>query len=261
MVKVVFFGTPDFAVPVLKTLEENFDVLKAIRKPQQFDYTAIQQLKDLHPDLFIVTPYGVIFPKEVLNIPEYGSINIHPSHLPRYRGASPIQTQILEGVKKSAITFIKMDEEVDHGPILKTIPFEILDSDTFKSTRERVFKKAAKTLPQIINQYIKGDLKPTPQNDSQASYTKLLKREDGYLNIDNLPETSVLERMIRAYHPWPSVWTRTYLGGRKLIVKFLPGNKVQVEGKNPMSFKDFVNGYKEGAEILKKLKINLLSTN
>lgn len=228
--KIAFLGSSEFVKPVKDTIARSFELVEK------------------NPELIIVASYGKILSKTQLSTPKYGAINIHPSHLPKYRGPSPIQNQILDGVKESAITFIKMDEEVDHGPILKTIPFEILDNDTFESAAKRAFDTAANALPQVIREFTSGKIELIEQNHSEASYTKLLRKEDGYVG-DNPPEN--LERRIRAYYPWPSVWTK--FNGK--IVKLLPDSKIQVEGKKLMTYKDFINGYKEGEKFLGKFNL------
>lgn len=268
--KVVFFGTPDFVVPVLETLYKNFELVGVVTtqdalvgrkqiltpspiaqkatelgipvlKPQQFNNLTIQQFTDLSPDLFIVASYGKIIPQNILDIPKLGSINIHPSRLPLYRGASPIQSQILDGVTESGISFILMDAEMDHGPILQTSDFSLQSSDTFQSLHYSMFKKAAEELPQVIEGFANGTVKPVEQDHAKATFCGHITRESGYFDIENPPLAEQLERMIRAYYPWPSAWTRW--NGK--IVKFLPENKMQMEGKNPVGKKEFLNGFPE----------------
>lgn len=241
MTKVLFLGTPDFVRPVKKALEENFELVSNIEIA----------------DLIVVASYGKILKSKELNTPKYGAINIHPSALPKYRGSSPIQTQILDNVKESAITFIKMDEEVDHGDIIEQIPFEIKDSDTFESAVKRAFQLASMHLPNLVSNYIKEPTKITPQDDSKATYTEHLTRQSGYIDFSNELEIEnwklKIERAVRAYHPWPGVWFKTKVGGQNRVVKLLPDQKIQVEGKKPMSYKDFMNGYSEGRKILEQL--------
>ena len=253
--RIVFFGTPAFVDPVLKKLEENFKVVKTIRSPQQFNNEAIEQLSALNPDFFVVAAYGQILPGKLLEIPKLGSINIHPSLLPKYRGPSPIQSAILNGDKKTGVTFIKMDDEVDHGAIIERFEEEILDSDTFETLAVRLFNKSADKIEDVVNDY-QVNQTAKPQDESKATYTKLLTRQDGFIDLNSPPKKEVLERMIKAYHPWPSVWTKSSIINHKsLIIKFLPRQKLQVEGKKPMSYKDFINGYERGAEFLEKLKL------
>lgn len=253
--KIVFFGTPEFVDPVLKKLEENFEVVKTIRSPQQFINEAIEQLSALSPDLFVVASYGQILPGELLSIPKLGAINIHPSLLPKYRGPSPIQSAILNSDKKTGVTFIEMDEEIDHGPIIEQFEEEILDSDTFETLAVRLFNKSADKIADVINDY-QVNQTTKPQDDSKASYAKVLTKKDGFIDIGNAPAKQKLERMIRAYFPWPGVWTHYPLQATtQTLIKLLPNQKIQVEGKKPMSYKDFINGYANGEKFLRAINL------
>lgn len=182
--KIVFFGAPDFVGPVLKKLEENFEVVEKIRAPQQFNSETIEQLSVLNPDLFVVASYGQILSSKILKIPGLGAINIHPSLLPKYRGPSPIQTAILNGDKKTGVTFIKMDEEIDHGPIISQFEEPILDSDTFEILAKRLFEKSAEILVTVVNHFAENQT-TEEQDDSKATYTKTLTKQDGYINLNS----------------------------------------------------------------------------
>ncbi len=250
--RIVFLGTPTFVDPVLRSLENNFEVVLTIRQPQAFTPEFTSHLKSLNADLFVVGAYGQILPKELIDIPRLGTINIHPSLLPKYRGASPIQSAILSGDAKTGVTFIKMDEQMDHGDIVSQLEEEIKPTDTFESLAVRLFDLAADKLPGLIKNY-KGEGKK--QNDGDATFTKILKREDGLIDLQAPPDPGQLKRMIRAYHPWPGVWFEYDLNGKKTIIKLLPEEKIQVEGKKPMSYKDFKNGYAQGEKILSALNL------
>jgi methionyl-tRNA formyltransferase len=268
--KVIFFGTPDFVLPVLESIHTNFELVGVVTtpdalvgrkqiltpspiaqkaeelgieviKPKQFDSSTIEQLNNLSPDLFIVASYGKIIPQNILDIPKHGSINIHPSRLPLYRGVSPIQSQILDGVVDSGISFILMDAEMDHGSLIYNSEFIIRNSDTFQSLHYSMFKQSAEELPKVIKGFVDGSLKPIEQDHSKATFCGHITRESGYFDIENPPSKEHLDRMIRAYFPWPSAWTRW--NGK--IVKFLPEGKMQMEGKNPVSKKEFLNGFKD----------------
>jgi len=254
--KIVFFGTPDYVKPVIEVLEKNFELVESIRNTKQLDSGIIEQLKNLKADLFVVASFGRIFSNEFLNIPKYGIINIHPSLLPKYRGPTPVQTAILNGDKKTGVTIIKLDEKVDHGPVLEQRIIEIKENETSENLLKRTFGEGAKMLPEATSNYIKGQTKITPQDDSKATYTQHLTKKDGFIDLSSLKIENLklkIERMIRAYYPWPGVWFKTKIGGQNRIVKLLPEQKIQVEGKKPMSYKDFINGYKEGEEILSKI--------
>lgn len=253
--KVVFFGTPDFVEPVIKVLDKNFELVKSIRNPKQLNHETIEQLKNLNIDLFVIASFGKILSKEFLEIPKFGSINIHPSLLPKYRGPTPVQTAILNGDKKTGVTIIKLDEEVDHGPILAQKEVEILENETSKSLLNRLFKIGAEMLPEIISNYIKEQIKISPQDHSKATFTQILNKQSGFIDMNNLPPTEILDKMTKAYLPWPGVWFKTNLNNKEQIIKLLPNQKIQVEGKKPMEYKDFINGYPEGRIILELLRI------
>lgn len=233
--KIVFFGTPDYVNPIIKSLEENYDLVKTVRSPSE----SLESLESLTPDLFIVASYGKIIPQEILKLPKLGAINIHPSKLPKYRGPSPIQGQILDGETDSAISFILMDSDVDHGPILLQKDFLILETDTFGSLCEKMFAKSAEFLPELINGFADGSIKPIEQNHNEATFTKLIEKGDGYFGMENPPDPEKLDKMIRAYYPWPTAWTKW----KGKIVKLLPEGKIQIEGKNITDLKSFLNGY------------------
>jgi len=279
--KVIFFGTPKEVIPVLENLTEQFDVVAVVTAPDQkkgrkqlitpspvkvfaqehsiqvFQPKKLEeinsQLSILNSELFVVAAYGKIIPKEILEIPSKSAINIHPSLLPKYRGPTPIQTTLLHGDQTSGITFIEMDEQMDHGPILHQIPFTLEKTDTFDWLMQSKFAQAAVILPQVITDYLSGKLIPQPQDEQKATYTKMITKEDGYIDLINPPESEKLDRMIRAYYPWPTVWTKTKLNGREVRIKFLPKKQLQVEGKNPMNIKDFLNGYPEMKNYMGKL--------
>lgn len=227
--KIAFLGTPDFVQPIKETLAKYFTLVDSL-------YEA---------DLAVVAAYGHILTSKELETPKYGCINIHPSLLPKYRGPSPIQSAILSGDKVSGITIIKMDEEVDHGPILYQEQIELSNEDNFDTLSKILFLRSSVVLPKIIEDFIAGKTTPKKQDHSKATFTPYLTKEDGYFDINNLPAPEILDKMIRAYYPWPGVWTRFRQGssGQAKIVKFLPGGLLQMEGKKPISFKDFLNGY------------------
>lgn len=276
--KIIFFGTPSFVAPVLEILRKDFDLIGVVTspdsiqgrkgiltpspikilgeenniqifEPEKLDATFLEDINALNIDLFVVAAYGKIIPQMILDIPRLGSINIHPSLLPLYRGPSPIQTALLNGDKESGISIIKMDEKMDHGPIISQWEFPIQPNDTFAKLRVSMFKGAALKLPAIINDFAKKKLIPTPQDDSKATYCQIITRDNGYFEWDNPPSPENLDRMIRAYFPWPTAWSK-YRGvsGKELIVKFYPEKRIQLEGGKPMNLEDFFNGHPEMKE-------------
>ncbi len=271
--KIIFFGTPDFVIPVLQTLRENFDVVGVVTAPDQkvgrkqiltpspiklaskgLAFKGYSQVftpekldksflttdyRLLTTDIFIVAAYGKIIPQFILDIPKFGALNIHPSLLPKYRGPSPIQAAILAGDKTSGISIIKMDFQMDHGSIIFTKQFSISDTDTFKTLSTKCFIEAAAFLPQVIRDFVEGKLEEKMQDEKLATYCKMVTKESGFFPIDNPPSSDQLDRMIRAYYPWPNVWTKW----SDKIVKFYPGGSVQMEGKKPVKLEDFLNGH------------------
>lgn len=266
---IIFFGTPEYVIPILETLHRDFNLIgvvtapnapvgrkgtltaspvrvqseefrvKNVFTPTVFSESLIHQLTELEPDLFVIAAYGKIIPQSILDIPKHGSINIHPSLLPQFRGSSPIQSTILKGIKESGITYILVDSKMDHGPILFHEEFSFSQQDNFETLSRSMFQKAAKSIGKVVTEYINGSIKPTPQDDDQATFCKMIKKEDGYFSIDNPPPPEILDKMIRAYYPWPTAWTRW----EDKVVKFLPNHMIQLEGKKPVSLKDFLNGH------------------
>lgn len=284
--KIIFFGTPKEVVPVLENLTRHFDVVAVITAPDQKSgrkqlltpqpvkvsaqkltipvfqphklSESAAQIAKLDADLFIVAAYGEIIPESILKLPKLGAINIHPSLLPHYRGPTPIQTTLLNGDHASGITFIKMDAKMDHGAILHQIPVTLEKTDTFGWLMQSMFAQAAQILPGVIEDYGAGKIKPQPQDESKATYTKKITKEDGYIDLSELETLKPLEieRRIRAYYPWPTVWTKTTINNREVRIKFLPDEKLQVEGKKPVRLKDFLNGYPQMKEKIEKLYAN-----
>jgi len=254
-IKIVFWGSDSWVIPVLQAVEDNFDVEAVVTAydspvadyfkglsltPDKLDddfLTANYQL--LTTDLFVVASYGKIIPKNLLNMAKYGALNVHPSLLPKYRGPSPVQATILNGDEASGVTIFKMDASVDHGPIVIARGISLTGKEDFLTLINKLFQLGAKLLIKIIPDFIAGKMKPYGQNHVKASFCQRLKRDSGYFPIDNPPAPDQLDRMIRAYFPWPGVWTRW----KDHIVKFLPEGKIQMEGKKAISKKDFLNGY------------------
>lgn len=239
MTKVVFFGSGKFVEPVIKTLKKNFELTQIVTPQDELSKAA---------DIGIIANYGRIVPKSVIKSFPKGIINIHPSLLPKYRGPTPVPTAILEGEEKTGVSIIKIDEEVDHGPILIQKEEKISPEDTSETLLNRLFKIGAELLPNVIERYIKGEIEPVEQEHNLATFTKALKKKMGFIDLENPPLPDLLDRMIKAYYPWPGVWTKADLGGKVLILKLLPEKKIQIEGKKPMSYKDFANGYKQQFE-------------
>ncbi len=281
--KIVFFGTPDFVVPILDQLNKTHQVIGVVTMPDQIDKkknltpTPVKKYAlennipvfpttdfgQSQPDFFITAAYGKIIPQKILEIPKYGSINVHPSLLPLYRGPSPITAAILNSDKKTGVSIMQMDQEMDHGPILKQFEHLIKPIDTFETLAFKLFQIAADNLPDILNKFAQGKIKTETQDHKKATFVKLITKKDGYFDLSTIENLNSeleiknwkleIDRKIRAYYPWPTAWTILKTKNKNLRTKFLPGEKFQVEGKKPVSLKDFLNGYPEMRDILKKL--------
>ncbi|MBA3724672.1 MAG: methionyl-tRNA formyltransferase [Candidatus Levybacteria bacterium] len=290
--KIIFFGTPTQVIPVLEELTKHHEVVAVVTAPDQkvgrkqlltpppvkvfaekHNIPVLQpekltdeisQLSTLNSQLYVVAAYGKIIPKKILDIPQYGAINIHPSLLPKYRGSTPIQSTLLDGIKNSGVSFILMDAQMDHGPLLHQIPFAISPTDTFDWLMHNMFSQASIILPSVIQNYTDGKTTAQTQDETQATYTKIITRQDGYIDIDNPPPPDHIERMTRAYYPWPNAWTTVRMKNKELRIKLLPHSShpeldsgspilMQMEGKQPVSLKDFINGYPELQTLIQKL--------
>jgi len=173
-------------------------------------------LSNLRPDLFIVAAYGLILPLEILNIPHNGCINVHPSLLPKYRGASPIQQTILNGDKKTGTTLILMDEKMDHGPIISQEELkEKIEKITYPELSAKLAILSANLLINILPKFLAKKIKIIKQNHKQATFVKRINKSDG--KIDWAKSASEIERMTRAYHPWPGTWTTLTTKKLKII--------------------------------------------
>ena len=233
--RIVFFGTPSSCIPIVKKIYCRFDLSLIIAKsskltlsrreqnesklevfanseninyltPDKFDSSFIQNLYSIEPDIFVVCAYGKILNKKVLSIPKFGTINIHPSLLPKYRGPSPVQYSIKNLDFHTGFTFIKMDEGIDTGDILfKSSPIKIEDRDTTQSLTEKIFISAAKKINKSIQNLFDNTHRLSKQNTELATYTKLISKKDGEINWD---ETSIqLNAKIRAFSNWPGLYT------------------------------------------------------
>lgn len=259
--KIVFFGSGPYVDGIIEILKREFDVVRIVSSKEKFTEELFNELRSYDVKVAILASFGQIIPSTVLNMFPLGIINIHPSLLPKYRGPTPVQTAILNGDQSTGVSIMKLDEQVDHGPILAQIEAKIEQNDTSESLYTRLFELGANEIVKMLPKYISGDLKLSEQNHANATFTEHLTRKSGEINLDELRSNEELDRMIRAYYPWPGVWfiARSPMNANsKLnnkVVKLLPEGKIQVEGKNAMPMKDFLNGYPEGKEILEKLNL------
>ncbi len=256
--RVIFMGTPEFAVPSLQALLENpqLDIAAVITQPDKpvgrngmpqpspikqlalaqglvvwtpaklkNNMDIIAQIKTTNPDVIIVAAYGKILPQEILDIPKESIVNVHGSYLPKYRGASPIAAAILNGDTTTGITLMKMVLEVDAGPIIaisKPVPIEA--TQTQLSLSHLLAKVGADLLEKNLIPYLEGRIMLTPQDESRATYTHLIEKEDGLINWQEAAE--ITERKIRAYCPKPGAYT--FWQGKRLKIAF--GRVIPTQG-------------------------------
>lgn len=280
--KIAFFGTPRFAQIVLeKLIDSPFKPSIIVTAPdaksgrgQKLIPTPVKQtalgnsieilqpenlndsrfkIDDLRFDMAILTAYGKIIPKEILNIPKFGFINVHPSLLPKYRGPSPIQSALLNGETKTGVSIILLDEQIDHGLIFSRQEIKIENDDNNQTLHEKLGEIGADLLLKILPDYLEGKLKPKAQDHKNATFTKHISRKDGCFDPDNPPSKAKLQNMIRAFYPWPGVYTDLRFKDKDLRIKFLPGDKIQPEGKKPMTIREFKNGYPGLSKLIENL--------
>jgi methionyl-tRNA formyltransferase len=219
---------------------------------QKFDQETQAKIKALHPDFFVVEDYGLILPNELLALPSVAALNIHHSLLPKFRGPAPAPATILSGDTVSGVTIITMAERVDAGDIVAQETYQLKPDETTDSLLRVLNQLGATKMVDVLQHF--SEYKPIPQDESKAIFTSYMKKTDGFIELDNPPAPEKLDRMIRAYYPWPGVWTRVQgRDNRPKIVKFYPGKRIQMEGKKPMSVKDFLNGYPELKGTIEKL--------
>lgn len=286
MIKLVFFGNTKYSRIVEETLFKTFGLNLVITLPdrpvgrkkimtptpvkefalqhnipiletEKLDKTAIDKIKEFEPDFLVVADYGLILPKELLELPKYAPLNVHHSLLPKYRGPSPAPTAILNGDKVSGVTVIRMTEQLDAGPILAQKEYMLKPDETTDSLLTKLNELGAELASSIIRTIeLHKPIEEKNQDESKASFTKRISKQDGFIDLENPPSREKIDRMIKAYYPWPNVWSELRIRNKELRIKFLPDKKIQAEGKNPVSFKDFLNGYPEAKEIITRISNN-----
>lgn len=303
--RIVFMGTPEFAVAPLKQLILNRFQIAAVYT--QLDHPGgrgrspvpspvkkaalashlpvfqpvslkqaevVAQLADFKPEVIVVAAFGQILSKSVLDIPKYGCINVHPSLLPKFRGASPVAAAILAGDEITGVSIMLMDRGLDTGPILTQETASISPQDTTGSLTAKLSQMAAEMLPGVLLRWGRGEITPQPQNEAEATYTAQITKEQGEIDW-NLSAVEIWRR-VRAFQPWPGAYTR-WEGRRLEIIEAVPlpeegkfdtgqvialtgeeaafgintGEgvlgllKVQLEGKRAMPAADFVRGQRQ----------------
>lgn len=248
-IKIVFFGSSKFSYYVLEELElAGLTPILKINSVQ--DIPPIKTLEKLKADLFVVASFGKILSKELIELPRYQTLNVHPSILPHLRGPAPIQGTIL-GQGEPGVTIIKMDEKMDHGPILAQAKVSLTPwPDHYKSVEEKLGQAGGKILGILIPNWIQGNVQGKPQDDTRASFVKLITKEDGLLNLDAPAEENL--RKVLAYSTWPGAYM-FYENKRGIDVrvivkdakvendKFIP-TRVIPAGKREMDWQDFLRG-------------------
>ncbi len=303
--RVIFMGTPGFAVPPLEHLILNhYQVVAVYTQPDKTagrgrslvsspvkraavnwklpvlqpvsfrEAGVVAQLADFHPDVVVVAAFGQILPQSVLDIPKYGCINIHPSLLPKFRGASPVAAAILAGSEFTGVSVMLMDSGLDTGPVLARAQVSISAQDTTASLTAKLSLIAAQLLLEVLPFWSRGEITPQPQDEANASYTSMLSRQDG--EIDWHLSAVEIWRRVRAFHPWPGCYTG-WQGRQLKIIEAVPlpgeetlevgqvvalnhggavvgvntGNgilgllRVQLEGKQAMSAAEFLRGQRQ----------------
>lgn len=305
-IKMIFMGTSEFSVPIFNRLCDEYDMQLAVCTPDKpagrgkqlsasplkivaqernipveqpeklKDPSFIHKLKTLKPDIIIVVAYGKILPGEIINLPEHGCLNVHASLLPKYRGASPIQTAILNGDKTTGITIILMDLGMDTGDIIRQERLSISENDDFYSLSEKLSKLGADIINEIIPDYINGHLNLRIQDDDEASYC--YKINEKMSAIKWIKSARSINNQIKAFARQTGTYTNYNDQRMKIIEAKVCQNQaseklkigqvyqcdcqpqnicvkcgknalalqvVQLQGKNPMPIKDFINGHQD----------------
>lgn len=306
-IKIVFFGTPCFAEMILKKIiAAEYNVVAVFTQPdkkagrkQVLEKSPVKKTAEKHsipvfeppdlvrgnakevlskakPDLIIVAAYGKILPKDILEIPKFGAINVHASLLPELRGASPVQEAILSGEKKTGITLMLMNEKMDAGEIINQEEIGIETNDNTPSLTEKLAQAGGKILMETLPLWINGAIKAVRQDEKKASYCRPVKKENGKIGWNN-PAESIFRKW-KAYFPWPGIFTFFPTKGGKKRLKLveiglaqaqdigeIPGKvvkyngkiavqagkgliilkKIQLEGKKVMNAEDFSKGNRD----------------
>lgn len=232
--KIIFMGSPDFALGTLRALHESYPVLGVVTQPDRAagrgrelkpppvkvlalelgipviqpeklrESGAMEQLRTWSPDVIVVAAFGQILRQEVLDLPRFGCINVHASLLPRWRGAAPINTAILHGDEETGVTVMKMDAGLDTGPILGQRSVRIEPHETAGSLFDKLSTLGADLLLDTLPGYLAGEIQPRPQPEEGSTYAPMLKKEDGLLDFSH--PARELERKVRAFNPWPGAY-------------------------------------------------------
>lgn len=303
--KTVFFGTSSYAREILEALaREKYEIAAVFTRPDvpqgrkqevapspvkemaislkipvfqppKLDSETIKQIEKLKPDIIIVASYGKILPREILEIPRLGSLNIHASLLPKYRGPSPIQNALMNGEKETGVTVILMNQGIDTGNIISQEKVEIDEKDNAETLAHKLAEAGTGLILKTIPLWAEKKIKPSKQDDTKATICQLIEREDGRIIWED--EAENIYNKFRAFYPWPGIFTfwnndgtmeriklilvdllktdpqapheigEVFELGDKIGVQTLKGiivlEQIQLEGKNPVAAREFLNGY------------------
>lgn len=233
--KTIFMGTPEFAIPSLKVVSQNTDLkliftkedkrnargnkiiyspvkqfgldndIEVIQPKRMKDEEVIDKIKEVNPDLIVVVAYGKILPKEIIDIPKYGIINVHSSLLPKYRGASPIHSAILNGDKESGVSIMYIEEGLDSGDVILKETCEITEDDTLGTLHDRLKELGAIGLEKALKLIEVGEVKAEKQDDPKATFVKPITKEQAKIDWNNTKE--VIFNQIRGLNPFPGAYT------------------------------------------------------
>ena len=272
-IKVVFMGTPEFSVPVLEVLIENYQVVGVVSQPdrkvgrkQEVVFSPVKQVAishdipvfqpekirvdyedilDLKPDIIITCAYGQIIPKAILDFPKYGCINVHASLLPKLRGGAPIQKAIIDGYSKTGITIMYMDEAMDSGDIISQREIPILDNDTMETLHDKLSILGKELLLDTLPSIIDGFVIRIKQDEKEVTYAYNIKREEEYLDFHKTSRE--LYNQIRGLSPFPG--SSCFIGDKEFKVYFARIEKVDTSMKIPG---EVLHIYKDGIGIATK---------
>ena len=236
MAKIIFMGTPDFSVPILRALLENgYDVIGVVTQPDRpvgrkkiltpppvkveaekhnipvfqpekiKEEESYKEILSLNPDLIVTAAFGQILPKEILEAPPFGCINVHASLLPELRGGAPMHYAIIQGKDKTGISIMYMAEQLDAGDILTQVEVPIFETDTVGTLHDRLSEAGAKLLIETLPKLLKGELEPIPQDHEKATYAYTIKREQEKIDWNKSGEE--IFNHVRGMNPWPVAYT------------------------------------------------------
>lgn len=302
-IRTIFFGTPNFAVAILEMLAKHpaLEMVCVVAQPDKpvgrkqvltapptkvvavahgipvyqpvtlRDEAAVKTISEYKPDLIIVAAYGKIVPESILNLPMYQCLNVHPSDLPKYRGASPLQYTVWKNERATKTSIMVMEASLDTGPIVaQSDPYQLAKNETYLSLEKHLSLESAKLLQSVIEPWCNQTIQAHFQDHQNATYTKILTKEDG--KIDWTQDAAAIDCQIRALNPWPS--TYSFLDQKRLKIdqvevsnrtaNEVPGtiycdsnrlyiacgkqttlqiNSLQLEGKSKMTASEFIGGY------------------